>query len=151
LYDPFGEHSFLSRLQLWGNLINYARDPTLAFLGRGLGCLKADSLYFTYLAEFGYPGMLFIVAIFFIFILIGLRTIDSSENPDIVALAKGITVLNIVFAIVSITGTHIHYFPGDIYFWFWNGALVQLSVFNKPAAAKNEETTDGTHQGTIIT
>ncbi len=151
LYDPLGEHSFLVRLQLWRNLINYARDPALAFLGRGLGCLKADSLYFTYLAEFGYPGMLFIAAIFVVFILIGLRTIDSSGNPDIVALAKGITILNIVFAIVSITGTHIHYFPGDIYFWFWNGVLVQLSVFNKPDAAENEETIDETHQGTIVT
>ena len=95
--------------------------------------------------------MLFIAAIFVVFILIGLRTIDLSENPDIVALAKGITVLNIVFAIVSITGTHIHYFPGDIYFWFWNGALVQLSVFNKPDSAKTEGKTDETHQGNIIT
>lgn len=151
LYDPLGEHSFLSRLQLWRNLINYARDPALAFLGRGLGCLKADSLYFTYLAEFGYPGMIFIAGIIIAFIVIGLRTIDSSENPDIVALAKGITIMNIVFAIVSITGTHIHYFPGDIYFWFWNGALVQMSFFNKPAAVTGEGINDETHQGTMET
>lgn len=151
LYDPLGEHSFLARLQLWKNIIAYAKDPALAFLGRGLGCLKADSLYFTYLAEFGYPGMIFALAIFIIFILKGLRTIDTSENPDIVTLAKGITIMNIVFAIISITGTHIHYFPGDIYFWFWNGVLVHLSVLSKPDTGENKAITDETHQGTIVT
>lgn len=149
LYDPLGEHSFLSRLQLWKNLINYAKDPILAFFGRGLGCLKADSLYFTYLAEFGYPGMIFIAGLFIIFIQLGLRIIDTSGDPEIVALAKGITILNIVFAIVSITGTHIHYFPGDIYFWFWNGILVQVSVFNKQDTSEKEESIEENHQGTI--
>lgn len=151
LYDPLGEHSFLVRLQLWKDIIAYAKDPALAFLGRGLGCLKADSLYFTYLAEFGYPGMIFISAIFIAFILKGLHTIDTSENPDIVTLAKGITILNIVFAIISITGTHIHYFPGDIYFWFWNGVLVHLSVLSKPDTGENKAITDETYQGTIVT
>lgn len=151
LYDPLGEHSFLARLQLWKNIIAYAKDPALAFLGRGLGCLKADSLYFTYLAEFGYPGMIFVFAIFIAFILKGLHTIDTSENPDIVTLAKGITIMNIVFAIISITGTHIHYFPGDIYFWFWNGVLVHLSVLSKADTDENKTITDETHQGTIVT
>ena len=151
LYDPLGEHSFVARLQLWKNIIAYAKDPALAFLGRGLGCLKADSLYFTYLAEFGYPGIIFIIALFIAFILKGLHTIDTSKNPDIVTLAKGITIINIVFGIVSITGTHIHYFPGDIYFWFWNGVLVQLSVFSKKDTNENRAITNETHQGTTVT
>lgn len=95
--------------------------------------------------------MIFISAIFIAFILKGLHTIDTSENPDIVTLAKGITILNIVFAIISITGTHIHYFPGDIYFWFWNGVLVHLSVLSKPDTGENKAITDETYQGTIVT
>lgn len=138
LYNPLGEHSFLSRLTLWKNLIAYSKDPVLAFLGRGVGTLKADSLYFTYLAEFGYPGLFFIIAILVGFILKGFYIIDTSNNPDIIVLAKGITVMNIVFAVVSITGTHIHYFPGDIYFWFWNGVLIQLSALIKPDMVEEE-------------
>ncbi len=127
LYEPFREHSFVSRLMLWRQLLVFSTEPVLAFLGRGLGTLKADSLYFTYLAEFGYPGMIFITAIIIFFVFRGLYIIDNSTDKTFVALAKGITILNIVFGIVSVTGTHIHYFPGDVYFWFWNGVLIHVA------------------------
>lgn len=125
--SPLEEHSFLSRLALWRYLLYLSREPVLALMGRGLGALKADSLYFTYLAEFGYPGVIFIVGILVAFIRRGLRTIDTSASGDVVALAAGVCVMNTIFAIISITGTHIHSFPGDIYFWFWNGAMIKLS------------------------
>ncbi len=136
IYNPLQEHSFLSRLILWKNLLAYSKDPIMAVLGRGVGTLKADSVYFTYLAEFGYPGMFFIIALFFFFTLKGLHIIDTAQDPDTVALAKGVTVMNIVFAIISITGTHIHYFPGDIYFWFWNGVMIQQAALIKPGSAE---------------
>jgi hypothetical protein len=31
-----------------------------------------------------------------------------------------------MMAIIGITGSHIHAFPGDSYFWFWNGVLIGL-------------------------
>jgi hypothetical protein len=135
LYNPLGEHSFISRLMLWRSLLIYSLEPIHAFVGRGLGTLKADSLYFTYLAEFGYPGMFFIIAIIIIFIARGLYVIDHSTDETAIVLAKGIAILNIIFAIVSITGTHIHYFPGDIYFWFWNGVLIHLAHTTKATRA----------------
>jgi hypothetical protein len=36
--------------------------------------------------------------------------------------------MNIMFAIMNTTGSHIHAFPGDVYFWFWNGVLLKYSV-----------------------
>ena len=129
--NPLGEHSFLSRLALWRYLLHLSREPVLALMGRGLGALKADSLYFTYLAEFGYPGVIFIIGILIAFIRRGLRAIDTSPNRDVVALAAGVCVMNTIFAIISITGTHIHSFPGDIYFWFWNGVMIKLSSLNR--------------------
>jgi O-antigen ligase len=128
IYDPLGEHSLLSRFMLWKYLLTSSAQPIKAIMGRGLGALKADSLYFTYLAEFGYPGLLCILALFGVFIRNGLRLIDTSKSKTAVALAKGITAMNIVFALVSVTGTHIHYFPGDVYFWFWNGVLAKLTA-----------------------
>jgi hypothetical protein len=138
IYNPLEEHSFLSRLMHWRDLLVYSLDPAHAFLGRGLGAQKADSLYFTYLAEFGYPGMIFIIIILIVFISKGFTLVDTSKNNDNIAIAKGITTMNIIFAIVSITGTHIHYFPGDIYFWFWNGVLIQLTILDKSVLDKSE-------------
>ncbi len=128
IYDPLGEHSMLSRFMLWKYLLASSADPLYAILGRGLGALKADSLYFTYLAEFGYPGAFFILGLFVFFISRGFRIIDTGKDATQIIFAKGITVMNIVFALVSITGTHIHYFPGDLFFWFWNGVLVKMSA-----------------------
>lgn len=150
LYNPLQEHSFLTRVILWKEILVYTKDPILAVLGRGVGCLKADSLYFTYLAEFGFPGMFFIIAVFTIFTLKGLQMIDTASDPNIVTLAKGITVMNIVFAVVSVTGTHIHYFPGDFYFWFWNGVLIQLSALHKPEIVEKESKELGTQQRTHV-
>lgn len=139
LYNPFEEHSFLSRLILWKNLIAYSKEPIHAFLGRGVGALKADSLYFTYLAEFGYPGIIFIIALIAHFIMKGFQLIDNVQNHTILILAKGITTMNLVFAFISITGTHIHYFPGDVYFWFWNGVLIRLYSLNKQDISLHNE------------
>jgi hypothetical protein len=139
--NPLGEYSLLSRIALWQYLIYLTQDPTVALMGRGLGALKADSLYFTYLAEFGYPGMLFIIMIIVLFVKRGMHIIDTFAHPDIVILARGIVVMNVIFAIISITGTHIHSFPGDMYFWFWNGVLVRLS-FVSPTATLDAQTNE---------
>lgn len=123
LSNPFDEHSFVSRLALWKIIISSTADPVMAFLGRGVGGLAADSLYFTYLAEFGYPGLIFIIIVTVIFIVNGFYVIDKSTNSSVVGIARGITIMNIAFGIINITGTHIHGFPGDIYYWFWNGVI----------------------------
>jgi hypothetical protein len=127
IVNPFEEHSLLSRMTLWKYLLVLSADPIMAFMGRGIGTLNADSLYFSYLAQFGYPGVIFIFGFIIITIVAGFRTIDRATDPVTVSLAKGITLMNIVFAIINITGTHIHSFPGDIYFWFWNGVLIKLA------------------------
>ncbi len=126
LSNPFDEHSFLSRVALWKFLLTSSTDPILAFWGRGLGVLSADSLYFTYLAEFGYPGMLFIIILSIVLVVKGFYVLDNCKDPTVIAIAGGVTIMNIAFGIVNITGTHIHGFPGDVYFWFWNGVLVHF-------------------------
>lgn len=138
IYDPFGEYSFLSRLVLWKDLLAYSREPVNAFLGRGVGALKADSLYFTYLAEFGYPGLIFIIVLLVNFIQKGFFLFSRSDDPFEKVLAYGVSIMNIVFAIVSITGTHIHYFPGDIYFWFWNGVVIHRALSMKSEIVSQE-------------
>lgn len=139
LENPLGEHSLISRFVLWKFLFTSSIDPIYGLVGRGLGTLKADSLYMTYLAEFGYPGLLFIVLIIFSFVRKGVYLMDTAQDSDIRMIAKGVTSLNVVFAIVSLTGTHIHYFPGDIYFWFWNGVLIMIySNRNSQPNAKYE-------------
>jgi len=128
LSNPFEEYSFLSRMNLWKYIISLSVDPVMALLGRGVGVLNADSLYFTYLAEFGYPGMLFIIWVVFYTIRKGFVFIHTGKDPTQVAIIKGITLMNIVFAVINITGTHIHSFPGDVFFWFWNGVLIEITA-----------------------
>lgn len=129
--NPFDEYSFLARVNLWRFIFDLSFDPVMAVFGRGVGVLNADSLYFTYLAEFGYPGLFFIVWLTFTLIIKGFEIIDRNDAEHITALAKGITLMNIVFAVVNMTGTHIHSFPGDAYFWFWNGVLVVHACSSK--------------------
>jgi hypothetical protein len=131
LVNPFEEHSFVSRIALWKFIITSSVNIERALLGRGLGVLNADSLYFTYLAEFGYPGFLFIVFLTLMFILRGLKIINYSQNKFVVALVKGIITLNFSFAIMNITGSHLLSFPGDFYFWFLNGALISYYSKNE--------------------
>jgi hypothetical protein len=124
--NPFEEHSLLSRFAMWKFLLSTSTNLELAVFGRGPGTLNADSLYFTYLGNFGYPGLIFIIFIVVYFIIMGFKLIDNAKSTRVISLAKGITVLNIAFAIINTTGTHIHSFPGDAYFWFWNGVLAGL-------------------------
>lgn len=143
LSKPFDEYSLLSRVALWKYLLASTSDPVMALLGRGLGVLSADSLYFTYLAEFGYPGMFFIVIISILLIVKGFYVLDNSTDPSVIAIATGITIMNIAFGIVNLTGTHIHGFPGDVYFWFWNGVLVYYaSILKNRHLEVNENTID---------
>jgi len=128
LTAPLAEDSFVSRMILWRQLLASSVHPLYLFTGHGLGAQKADSLYFTYLAEFGYPGLIFIVWLLIDFIRKGFYVIDNAADKDVAALAKGATIMTLVFAIISITGTHIHYFPGDIYFWFWNGVIIKQAA-----------------------
>jgi hypothetical protein len=138
LSNPFGEHSFLSRLSMWRLILTTSTQPINAFLGRGVGALGADSLYFTYLSEFGYPGIIFIIWFAFYTINTGFTLIDRTTSSWIIALAKGITLMNLVFAVINITGTHIHSFPGDVYYWFWNGVLIKLEAVSHHEALTQE-------------
>ena len=124
--NPFEEHSFISRVALWKYILSSSLNPEIAIFGSGLGTMNADSLYFTYLGEFGYPGLIFIIYVVIYFIATGFKLIDKSKERNVIAIAKGVTIMNIAFAIINITGTHIHSFPGDSYFWFWNGVLSGL-------------------------
>ena len=127
LSNPLEEHSLLSRIDLWQMIVRTSADPLNALWGRGIGSLNADSLYFTYLAEFGYPGMVLIVMIIGSFIFRGLRSLKTMTRHHSIVLVKAVVVLDIVLACASLTGTHIHYFHGDIFFWFWNGVMVKLT------------------------
>jgi len=143
LSNPFDEHSLLSRLALWKFLLTSSFDPILAVWGRGLGVLSADSLYFTYLAEFGYPGMIFIIVLSIVLIMKGFYVLDNSKDSSVIAIAKGVTIMNVAFGIINITGTHIHGFPGDVYFWFWNGVLIHFyNVLKNKNRDVNENTID---------
>jgi hypothetical protein len=138
LSNPFEEHSLLSRIALWRYIIALSVDPLMALLGRGVGVLNADSLYFTYLAEFGYPGIIFIIFLIVYFCYKATVLLNQSKDTRVISLARGIAVMNIVFAVINITGTHIHSFPGDVYFWFWNGVLIGL-ISNQNVLAMNED------------
>jgi hypothetical protein len=129
--NPFEEHSMLSRLALWKYMFELSRDPAMATLGRGVGALNADSLYITYLAEFGYPGFIFIIGLFCVFIIKGLRMVDAVRDDRTIVFIKGIVCMDLAFALMNLTGTHIHAFPGDAYFWFFNGVLIGKSSFFK--------------------
>ncbi len=122
--NPFEEHSLLSRFALWKMIFDLSFDPFMGLIGRGIGTLNADSLYFTYLAELGYPGFFFIIGLIIIFIFRGLSLAERSSG-NVRALAQGITIMNITFAVINLTGTHIHSFPGDAFFWFFNGMLIR--------------------------
>jgi hypothetical protein len=101
-------------------------DPIYFLFGRGLGTFPADSLYFTYLAEFGFPGLFLLGYLLWLLIHNGFRVFDSLTNVEFRAIAKGVLCFNIVMLIINISGTHLHNFPGDLYFWFWNGVLAKL-------------------------
>lgn len=137
LANPFQEYSLLSRIALWKHLVALSADPLNAILGRGIGAINADSLYINYLAQLGYPGIIFIVMFVVVTIRRGFNLIDRSSSPEVVLLARTVTLMNIVFAVINLTGTHIHAFPGDVYFWFWNGVLMKL------AASEGEVTPSG--------
>jgi len=124
--NPFEEHSLLSRLGLWKFLLSSSFEPQNALFGRGLGTLNADSIYFTYLAEFGYPGLFFILFLTIAFIVSGFTKLETVRDQRTKVLVKGILVLNMVMAVMNITGSHIHSFPGDVYFWFFNGVLMNI-------------------------
>jgi hypothetical protein len=136
--DPFQEHSLLSRMVLWRQLLDTSVWPLYILTGHGTGSLKADSVYFDYLAQFGYPGLIFIVWLFITFIRKGFYIIDNSQNPDYVVLAKGVTVTTIVLATIGTTGTHIHTFPGDAFFWFFNGVLIKQASMTPQLIRKDD-------------
>jgi hypothetical protein len=144
--NPFQEYSMVSRVALWRYIIEMSVDPQLAIFGRGVGVLNADSLYITYLAEFGYTGMLLIIVIFILFIKHGFKLLDSSPSLEITALARAIVTMDIVLTIINVTGSHIHAFPGDTYFWFWNGVL--MGLWN---AQRNQKIPDEAHEAAVDT
>jgi hypothetical protein len=137
IINPFEEHSLVSRVALWKYMFTLSANPEMALLGRGLGTLNADSLYVTYLSEFGYPGLIFICGIFLAFIFNGLKKMNKLSDPAATILVNGIVCMDISLALMNLTGTHIHSFPGDVYFWFWNGVLVNLSAVDKSTSQEN--------------
>ena len=126
--DPFQEHSLLSRIALWKYLVSLSVVPQYAIFGRGLGAINSDSLYFDYLAGLGYPGIIFIIWLTIYLIGLGFKALDTSKNQTVLAVARCVTIMNISLAIINLTGTHINAFPGDVYYWFWNGVLVRLAT-----------------------
>jgi hypothetical protein len=138
--NPFEEHSLLSRIALWSFIFDSSLDLERGLLGRGLGSLNADSLYMTYLAEFGYPGMLFIIFLVLAFIVRGLKSLETLSDPRVIILTKGIVVMNMALALMNITGSHIHSFPGDMYFWFFNGVLMNVHQIDAILVEKRQET-----------
>ncbi|MFW5784929.1 MAG: hypothetical protein ACOCW1_01980 [Chitinispirillaceae bacterium] len=136
--NPFQEHSMLSRIALWKYVFSLSLNPFYAFIGRGTGALNVDSLYITYLAQFGYLGFFFIVALVVCFIHKGFTFIDNSRDRTMSVLVKGITAFNITFAVMNLTGTHIHAFPGDTYFWLLNGVLIKQASLIKDKRDENE-------------
>ncbi|MCU0608711.1 MAG: hypothetical protein MUF22_02955 [Chitinispirillaceae bacterium] len=136
--NPFQEHSMQTRIQLWTYIVQSSADPQHAMFGRGVGVLNADSLYLTYLSEFGYPGMLLIMAIIVMFIMGGFKILDRTRSPYALVIAKTVVTMDIVFAIISTTGSHISAFPGDTYFWFWNGVMMGLWTRIEKGTAKGE-------------
>jgi hypothetical protein len=137
--NPFEEHSLISRMALWRYLFDSSISPDKGLFGRGLGSLNADSLYFTYLAEFGYPGLIFILFITIGFIVQGLRAFDRLSDGRSVVLVKGIVVMDMVFALMNITGSHINSFPGDMYFWFFNGVLINIFALDRTLAKQQSD------------
>jgi hypothetical protein len=135
--NPFEEHSLLSRVVLWKMIVSYSAMPNMALFGRGLGALNADSLYFTYLAEFGYPGLLLILILVVGFIVRGTKMLPKLADQRSIALVKATIVFDVVFAVMNITGSHMHAFPGDAYFWFFNG--VMLNVASLDAKLSSEQ------------
>lgn len=125
--NPLEEHSMTSRITLWTVIIKGLEDPMMILFGRGLGRMAADSLYFTYLGEFGVPGLIFLCYILILFIRGGFKNFDSLEDLKLKALARSILCMNFILLIVNITGNHINEFPGNLYFWFWNGVLLKLN------------------------
>lgn len=142
LTNPFEENSMLSRIALWKYLFVLTKDPVMALLGRGVGALNADSLYVTYLAEFGYPGFVFIILLICALIIKGMKTLDTLSDPRVIILTKGIIAFDLSFAIMNFTGSHIHAFPGDAYFWFLNGVLMNVRLLDKKLIEENENSID---------
>ena len=139
LVNPMEEHSFVSRLATWRMIVACTGDPAMALFGRGLGAFSADSLYFTYLAEFGYPGLIFIVVLLIVLIAKAFSLLNTLKDRRLLILCKGILIMNIIFAVTGITGSHFNSFPGDAYFWFFNGVLIKLSSIDRTLAAESED------------
>ncbi|MBN1130603.1 MAG: hypothetical protein JXA71_16565 [Chitinispirillaceae bacterium] len=139
--NPFQEHSMVSRIGLWKYIFNLSFNPYMAVLGRGIGVLSADSMYVTYLAELGYPGVIFLLALLVLLVRKGFQVVDGSRSKWAVSLAVAVVTMDIVMAIIGLTGSHIHAFPGDSYFWFWNGVMMGLW-----AELKNREEPEGMNE-----
>jgi hypothetical protein len=140
--NPFQEYSLLSRIELWKFIFQSSLEPQYAVFGRGLGVINADSLFMTYLANFGYPGLFLIVAIVVIFIVNGFQVIDQQKNRFVLAVATAVVTMDIVLALLNLTGSHIHSFPGDTYFWFWNGVLMGMWSGRAGREEENENPVD---------
>jgi|WetSurMetagenome_2_1015567.scaffolds.fasta_scaffold00479_3 hypothetical protein len=135
--NPFEEYSLLSRIALWQMIAATSVSLPMAVFGRGLGVLNADSLYFTYLAEFGYPGLILVLVLVIGFLSHGTRAMALMNDGRAIALVKAILVFDAVFALMNITGSHIHSFPGDAYFWFFNGVLMNARALETGGEGKD--------------
>jgi len=95
-------------------------------------------LYVTYLAEFGYPGLILLLWLLIAIIRAGFRVYDRLQTPIMKVTARAILTFNFVFLIVNITGIHIHNYPGDFYFWFCNVILLKLHDAERLLEEQNE-------------
>jgi hypothetical protein len=60
-----------------------------------------------------------------------MRLIDSKQNEKEAVIVKGVVCMDLALAIMNITGTHIHSYPGDAYFWFFNGIVISIAAHFK--------------------
>ena len=130
LANPMQEYSIQKRMQIWQEIWYFAlRYP----LGRGQGTHGyAHSYYFQILGEIGFPGILAFLGILFLGFKRGFQILRLSPNHEEGELTRFFMSLIFMFAILNLTGTHLHTNPGDIWFWFSLGALSQIYRNNKP-------------------
>jgi len=65
-----------------------------------------------------------------------MKTMGVLRGEGQIALVKAILVFDAVFALMNITGSHIHSFPGDTYFWFFNGVLMNARLLEGGTGGK---------------
>lgn len=124
LANPLQEYSVQKRMQIWTEIWYTAlHNP----LGKGQGTSGyAHSYYFQILGEIGFPGIAAFLAILYFAFRRGFQALALKPTRDEAELLRLFMSIVFLIAILNVTGTHLHTNPGDLYFWFSIGGIVQL-------------------------